>query len=367
MKLSAFVLIFSLNVFLFSVVAANTNSPAPAPSGHDPKQIIARVNGKEVHRDALDQAMQAYQTQLARRGHSVLPPDTAQLESNAFEDVVSRELLLQEATAHPSTNVNAKTAETLEKMKSQLGSEEDFKKALQENGVTQDEFVARLRENVLIQESMEQTVDRSVKMAPDEAQDFYKSNSEKFREPETVRASHILIRVPADASAEVKQQKKAQIRAARSLIQNGEKFADVAKKYSEDTYSARNGGDLGAFPRGAMVPEFEQTAFSLKPSEMSDVIETKFGYHIIMVTEHTATHQRPFAEAKDDIEKYLRARKGSEVVQQHVRQLRDKAKIETLITFAPAPASNAASSRSSTNATPKPPPVETPPVAAPRP
>jgi peptidyl-prolyl cis-trans isomerase C len=367
MNFRSLIVVFSVSIPLFSAAATDTNKTAAAPAERDSKEVIARVNGKEVHRSDLDQALQVYQAQLAKRGRPILPQESAQLESNAFEDVVNRELIMQEASAHPSTNLTAKTAEALEKMKSQLGGAEGLNKALQENGVSQEEFAARLRDNVLIQESMEQLVERNVKLEPDEAQKFYDSNLEKFKEPESVRASHVLILVPSDASAELKGQKKAQILAARSLIQNGEKFADVAKKYSEDTYSARNGGDLGAFPRGVMVPEFEQTAFSLKTNELSDVIETKFGYHVITVTEHKAAHQRPFGEVKTDIEKFIRYRKGSDVVQQHVKELRDKSKVEKLIDFTPGSASSASNPLPAKDAARKFPSVETPPVAAPRP
>ena len=138
----------------------------------------------------------------------------------------------------------------------------------------------------------------------------------------------------------------------------------MARKFSEDKISARNGGDLGVFSRGQMVPEFENVAFSLKTNEVSDIVTTKFGYHLMLVTEHSPASDRSLEDAKGDIEKYLRCTKGQEVTAEHIKKLRDAAKIEILL---PKPEAAAAAPVPAVTAVPpKPlPTVETKPVAAP--
>jgi peptidyl-prolyl cis-trans isomerase C len=164
---------------------------------------------------------------------------------------------------------------------------------------------------------------------------FYDKNPDQFKQPETVRASHILIRVTADASDTVKKEKRTQIDSVRTLVKNGEKFADVAKKFSEDPSSAVNGGDLGFFGRGQMVPEFDTAAFSLKTNEISEVITTQFGYHVLMVTDRKPAQTIPFDQVKEDLAKYLKQRKGADITRDQVASLRKAAKIEILLPEAP--------------------------------
>jgi len=135
----------------------------------------------------------------------------------------------------------------------------------------------------------------------------------------------------------VKKEKRSQIEAALALVKGGSKFADVAKKVSEDPGSAENGGDLGYFPRGRMVPEFDTAAFSLKTNEISGVITTQFGYHILQVTGRKPAGTMSFDEVKDKLTDYLKQRKGSEVTRTYVAELRGSAKVEVLLP-PPAPA-----------------------------
>jgi parvulin-like peptidyl-prolyl isomerase len=140
----------------------------------------------------------------------------------------------------------------------------------------------------------------------------------------------------------------------------------VARKFSEDPISARAGGDLGYFGRGQMVPEFEMVAFSLKTNTVSDVITTKFGYHLLFVTDHQPAGDRSFDDVKADIEKYLRSLKDREIATAHIKKLRDTGKYEVLLPKPEAP-KPAPSASVVTPPVRVPPTVETKPVAAPKP
>jgi peptidyl-prolyl cis-trans isomerase C len=312
--------------------AAGPSNAAPAatlaPATPD---VVARVNGAEIRRKELDTAVQALKMQMARRGRDVLPLNTARLENDVLDEMVERELLRQEGRKHVPADLDQKAQAQIEMVKKQFGSEEQFQETLAETGVTLDEYARRVHDNVIIQDMLQHLIDNEVKVTPEEIKSFYDKNPDQFLRPETVRASHILIRVAPDASNELKKDKRAQIDAARSLIKNGEKFADVARKVSEDPGSAPNGGDLGYFPRGAMVPEFDTAAFSLKTNELSEVVTTQFGYHVLMVTDRKPAQTVPFDEVKDRIGEYLKQRKGSDVVRDHVAQLRKTAKVEILL------------------------------------
>lgn len=135
----------------------------------------------------------------------------------------------------------------------------------------------------------------------------YAERQAEFGTPEKRRAAHILIRVARDASAAVKQDAREKINAAKARIDMGEAFADVAKDVSDDVTSS-SGGDLGFFARGAMVPEFEEAAFDvLEIGQVSDVVESQFGYHLVQLNEIQAEEIKPLADVEDDLREQLLA------------------------------------------------------------
>ncbi|HUK82553.1 MAG TPA: peptidylprolyl isomerase [Verrucomicrobiae bacterium] len=383
MKLKAVVLLLAV-AFAHSACGENKAKPAPsepakpgtttttaptvatsAVATQGTNQVVARVGDDLITSKELDFAMQGLRMQMARRGSSVPPGMMVQFQHDMLEELISRELVLQEGRAHPPADIDDKVKKQVTAVQARFGGEEAMLKALQDSGVTKDEYLGRLHDEIIIQYTLDELVEREVKVKPEDVKDFYDKNPDKFVMPETVRASHILVRVPSGASDEVKSNKLVQIKAARSLVVGGDKFADIAKKVSEDPGSAAQGGDLGYFQRGQMVPEFDQAAFSLKTNEVSDIITTQFGYHIIVVTDRKPAGERSFDDVKSDIEKYLTTAKGRDVVQQHVKELRDKAKVEILLPQPPA-VSLTPNSATAPAAPPRSlPPVETAPVAAP--
>lgn len=297
--------------------------------------VVARVNGSEINRKELDAAVQTLAMQMRQRGRPMPSGSTAQLRQDVLEELIGRELLLQEGRKHPSADVDQKTQAQIELVKKQFGGDEQYKSTLAETGITTEEYAKRVHDNVIIQETIQQLVDKQAKITPDEMKSFYDKNPDQFKQPETVRASHILIRVPPGAGDDVKKEKRTQIEAARSLVKNGDKFADVAKKISEDSSSAPNGGDLGFFPRGATGLEFDTAAFSLKTNTVSDVITTQYGYHVLLVTDRRPARTVPFDEVKDELGQFLKQRKGNEVTRDHVAELRKGAKVEVLLPSPP--------------------------------
>ncbi len=320
-----------------AAAGSTTNAAAVAAPAPLTDEVVARVNGTQVKRKELDAAVQALTKQMARRGRQLVPDTVAQLQHDVLEEIIGRELLLEEGRKHIPADVDQKTQAQIETMKKQLGGEERFKETLAETGITPEEYAKRVHDNVIVQNTMQQIIDKEAKITPEEIKSSYDKSAEEFRRPETVRASHILIRVAPDASDEVKKEKRAQIEAALSLVKHGVKFADVATKVSEDPGSAARGGDLGFFPRGAMVPEFEAAAFSLKTNELSGVVTTQFGYHVLLVTDHKPSQVVSFDEVKDKLGEFLKQRKGDDVVRNHVAELRKTAKIEILLPPPPAP------------------------------
>jgi len=153
-----------------------------------------------------------------------------------------------------------------------------------------------------------------------ELRSYYQQNLATYQLPEKVRATHILLKTEGKSPEE---SEKIKARATDLLLQarKGADFADLAKKNSEDTVSAANGGDLGSFARGAMVPEFDQAAFTLGVGAISDLVKTQFGYHIIKVLEKQPAHTQTFEEVENLIRPTLLQRKA----EQKAQELADKA------------------------------------------
>jgi peptidyl-prolyl cis-trans isomerase C len=335
------------------------------PNPQETDKPVARVNGRAIAQSELDRAVAALKKQFAAYGRNVSDEQTPQMRYDLLQQMITHELVLEEARGHEATNLTEQVNKQIEAAKLQLGGEEEFTKALAEMDVSATEYAKRVREDLMVRERIRQLNESETKVTPEEVKTFYDNNRAKMSIPERVSARHILIRVSPDAPEEEKKAKRTQIESLKTLIKEGEKFEDVARKYSEDKGSGANGGDLGTFGRGQMVPEFENAAFSLKTNVVSDVVTTQFGYHILLVTEHLPAGERSLEDAKADIEKYLRYAKGQQVTADHIKKLRDAAKIEILLpkpetAAAPAPAPEAKPSKPL-------PTVETKPVAAPKP
>jgi len=146
-----------------------------------------------------------------------------------------------------------------------------------------------------------------------ELETFYRRNLDRYEVPEQVRAAHILLQIPEGSNAEARSQKRAQAEKLLGEVKGGKDFATLAREFSDDKASAVNGGDLGSFTRGTMVPAFEQAVFSLKPGEISNVVESQFGYHIIKLIAYHEAQVRPLAEVSDEIKRALRAEKARQL------------------------------------------------------
>ncbi len=146
-----------------------------------------------------------------------------------------------------------------------------------------------------------------------------------------MRASHILVLADEKADDATKKKARAQIEAINKRVKAGEDFAKLAQEHSQDG-SAAQGGDLSFFERGKMVPPFEQAAFAMKPGEVSDIVTTQFGYHIIKVTDRRAASTVPLDEQLTErVRQFLTEQKKQEKAASFVASLKQKSKIEVLV------------------------------------
>jgi len=295
-----------------------------------PGDRVAVVNGTIITQGEFDRVLGYELRRAAQSGQQIPGAQMAKIENSILDRLIVGELLFQESKKKGIQVKPETVTEQLMTIKQRFPSEAEFKKALEENNMTESKISADIKRDVAIQRLLDKEVDQKVKITDEESKTFYDKNLQLFQQPERVKASHILIKVDEGAPEEKKAEARKKIKEIQQKVQNGEDFATLAKTYSEGP-SGPKGGDLGSFGRGQMVKPFEDAAFSLKPNETSDIVETRFGYHLIKVVEKQPAKKIAYADAKDRINKRLKDQKLRTERQLYFDKLKKDAKIEKFL------------------------------------
>ena len=303
---------------------ASPETPArPVPA--QLPDVVATVNGEAINKAEFEGAMQALE---GRAGGPVPTEQRDRIFRGMLDDMIAFRLLVQEAGARkivvPDADIDAQVAQ----MRSQFSSDAEFQHALAAQKVTPAKVRDNARTQLAVEKLLASEVESRIAVTPAAIADFYQKNPDKFQQGARVRASHVLISVAQNADAATKQQAKAKAEAVLAELGSGKDFAAVARDNSQDPGSAAGGGDLGYFQQGQMVPAFDQVAFTLKPGEMSGVVESPFGFHIIKVADKQAARVVPLDEAKPQIEQFLTGQNRQTQALAFVNTLRAKAKID---------------------------------------
>jgi peptidyl-prolyl cis-trans isomerase C len=311
---------------------ANGQATAP-PAPWEPKPmpaelpaVLARVNGEDVTRADFERLVKNMELGT---GQKIPAERRDEILRRSLDQLITYTLLRQESKARGIDVTTAEVDARLAEMRKQFPSEAQFRQALGDRGMTVERLHADARIDMVISRMMEAEVANLPPATDDEARDFYQKNPEKFQQPETVRASHILFPT-ANADAAAKKQVRAQAESVLKQARGGTDFAQLAREHSKDG-SAPQGGDLGFFPRGQMVPPFEQAAFALTVGEISGIVESQFGYHIIKLTDRRAASTVDFAQVSGRIREFLGEQKKQTRAEAFVDGLKKKARIEVLV------------------------------------
>ena len=297
-----------------------TPLPKPLP------EVAARVDGQPIPTRTVRLIVEQ-----SGRGRGAAAEEPA-VYRQALQQAIVRELLFQEAIRRKIAASDAQVEQTYNEARVRFKDDKAWAEMLKGQGWDPQSFRNELRVHHTIQALLAKVADEASAQATDqEAQAFYDSHPAVFDAGERVRASHILVRIPEGATGPAKEELRKKADALLQRVRAKEDFAALAKQSSEDPGSARNGGDLGAFGRGQMVPPFEQAAFALKAGEVSGIVETPFGFHIIKVAERIPGRKLPFAEVKDRLKLEMMQQKKQRAQQSFLNSLRAKAKIETFL------------------------------------
>ena len=247
-----------------------------------------------------------------------------------FKEMILDQMIYTEAIYEAAKKENLLPTEkevnkSIEEFNKSIKDNDEYKKQLKEIGID-DNFLKYHFERSLASNNYKEKFDKDNAVTNEEIKKYYEDNKDDFY-IDQVKASHILIKTIDDQDKELsdEEKEKAKKKAEEVLkkAKAGEDFSELAKKYSQDTLSAQNGGDLGFFKRGEMVKPFEEAAFSMKVGEISDLVKSDFGYHIIKVTDKE-NRQKTFDEVKDTIKQTLIEEKYNA----QVEKLKEESKIE---------------------------------------
>ncbi len=300
--------------------APEANAVAAADNG-----IAVTVNGVVIKDADVDAKVDTFM----QRASAQIPPNMvdqykSQIRGQAIESMIMEELLGEEVK---KAGINITDKDVDDKLNEVIAAQpgmtmESFKSMLTAQGQTLETVKAQIKKTLGYEKLL-----GAVEVNDAEAKAYYDENKEDFNTPEQVQASHILIKVAPTATPEEKKAAKEKIDGLLKKVKAGGDFAALARENS-DCPSKTKGGDLGFFDKGMMVKEFSDAAFAMKVGEVSNVVETQFGYHIIKVTDRKKGGMTSFDQAKADIVKMLQDKKKSEVFRQLIEKLKAGAKIE---------------------------------------
>ena len=246
------------------------------------------------------------------------------LKDMVLQTMISSEVVYQQAKKDKILPTDEQVQEQIDSFNEQVKNDKEYQNKLKKMGID-EEFLKYQFSRDLANNNLKAKFTDDTKISESEMKKYYEENKDDFY-TDTVTASHILLKTIDDNGNELSDEKKkeAKKKAEEALkkVKSGEDFAQVAKEYSEDS-TASNGGELGTFGRGQMVSEFENAAFSMKPGEISDIIKTQYGYHIIKVTERV-DEQKSYDDVKDEIKSTL----ASQEYSKYIEKIEKNTKIE---------------------------------------
>jgi len=316
--------VFSLFAVLALGIAASAAFAAPEKKAED---VAALVNGEPIISAAVQGEVNGILRRYYSQGQKPNEAEMASIKESALEKLIKLELLNQASKKAGIAVNNADVESELAGYKKGFADEKEFAKAIAEAGLNEAELKKQIVKNFAIQKYIDSQFKGKVKVTDQDAKEFYTSNKEKFEQPEMVHARHILLLSKEGDSKADKNRKREKLMQIKKELKGGADFTELAKKFSEGP-SKEQGGDLGFFARGQMVKPFEQVAFSMMPGDVSDIVETEFGYHLIKMEEKRPAKTVTFEESKVKITNYLSQEKLNENIETYLKEARAKADVK---------------------------------------
>lgn len=290
--------------------------------------VVAEVNGASITGPELDLEITSRKKYIEQQGKTVDADILKALQAQSLESLINSELFYQESIKKGILADEAKIDFQIESVRQQFMDDTEFEKMLSGIGFTPDGLRRHFEKAVAVEKLIETAIVDNVNISVDVMKGYYEKHAGKFKIPAKVRVSHILIPTGADPSPAEKIEARKQIEKIEKQLKKGKDFGALAKAFSKCP-SAEKGGDIGFFSRGEMEKPFEEAAFALQPGQMSSIVMTSQGYHLLKLYARTEESTALFENVKKDIEQFLKTEKVRKEVDAYLGKLRKSATIRT--------------------------------------
>jgi parvulin-like peptidyl-prolyl isomerase len=322
----------------FASRAAETATNAPAALSKSsldlfPDKVVARGKTFEIKRSEVDEAFVGFKTSLSVQRQTIPESKREEVLNQVLDRLINVQVLLSKATEADKAKAKEEAEKAFIAYREKVPSEEAFKRQFIALGMTVEKFRARLVDEAIFKTVIDRELRPTIKIPESQIKTFYQTNAAKYSLPERVQIRRILILTqdPATRQDLPDAQKLERKHLAESILgraKTGEDFAALAKEYSDDPRTREAGGLADPFPRGYMVPEIDRMVFAMQPNQISDLIQTPFGYQIIKFVEKLPPRIIPLAEAEPGIRELLERQEIQKALPEYLKRLRTEAGVE---------------------------------------
>lgn len=295
------------------------------------KEIAVTVNGAPITSNLLEIRTRQLSSVSSFHGR-INDKQMEEIRNRAIDELITEELIYQDAKRMGIVIPEKEIDDRLKEIKKGYPSEDAFNKLLAANDLDPSSYKRLIERELLIKKVRERLFGKPVKLSNKEVKEYFDKNRERFREPEKIRLRQILIKLPPYTSNEGWEKGKKKAEDILTELKAGKDFSRLAKESSDDP-SKEKGGDMGLIHRGRLEPFIEDIAFSMKVGEISDVIQTIYGYHIIKLEEKKEAEYVPYSRVKEKLKKDMEEIAMEDKKRDWIKGLKEKADIKHYAPF----------------------------------
>jgi foldase protein PrsA len=287
--------------------------------------LAARVNGRPIPLDRVTQGVEKQLMKLKKHGADTIAPELAKrTQLQRLDDIIKEELLLQASQELGVEDLEAKVSAQLAQMEASAGTDASGTPGHGKSPEARE----KVRQKILVENYLQKNGLADPPVPEEEIRKLYESTKESFRRPAALHVAHILRKLPANAPQPEREAALSKMKALRAEIVAGRIPFDEAAEKNSECASAKDGGDLGEVAMGFMPKAFDEAAAKLQRDEVSGIVQTEHGLHIIKLLDKKPPVEPEYGLVKDFLAKYLRGNTGRRLLTAHLDQLKEKAKIE---------------------------------------
>ena len=294
------------------------------------EEVLATVNEVPITRRDLQIETALLEAQMKQRNQTLTADQISQLRGQLVDNLIHRELLHQRAQEKKIKIQNRWVDKAYAEFKSKLRTTSAYKNYLEQALLDEAQFKSHIQKGLIVRRLLRREVLRQIKVSEAEMRAFYRKFPEFFIRQEQIRIRHILIVAEASESVSTRGEALLRIQTIQDKLRYGENFAALALEYSEDG-SRTKGGDLGYLERGHMIPSLADTAFTLEPGQVSDIVESRLGYHLIQMVDRIPSSQMAYRNTRTKIERTLRRNKEKAATDKYLAKLMGQSSIQRLV------------------------------------